>query len=95
MSAIPPVTGSSKPKPEQVAAIVALLADREQVCMDILAALAVIPPADLANILRAAARGWEQDKAGHYSIKVGKAQGRPVLVRLQPGDELIGPDRRR
>lgn len=58
-------------------------------------ALAVIPAADLAKIILAAAVGWEQDRAGHYAIKIDKGAGRPVIVRLQPGEQVIGAARRR
>jgi hypothetical protein len=95
VSAIPPITGASKPKPEQVEALVGILVDREQICMDFLAALSVgIPEDALVDILRSAARGWEQDRAGHFAIKVDKAPGRPVIVRLQPGEEVISRPRR-
>lgn len=94
MSAIPLITGSTPPKPEQVEALARMLAPDEQACIDLATALSVIPPKDLARILRAAALGWEQDRAGHFSLRIDKGEGRPVMVRLQPGEQIIVERRR-
>ncbi len=95
MSAIPPVTGASAATSEQIEALVRMLAPDEQTCIDLLGALAVIPSKDLTRIIRAASLGWVQDRAGHYSLRIDKCEGRPAIVRLQPGEQIIGPERRR
>lgn len=119
MSALPPVTGASAPKPEQVEALARLLARDEQTCIDLLTALdtmpaeriaavlkaatpaAIIPTEDLMTILRAAVVGWAEDVAGHYHIRIDKplprqgAKAPPAVVKVQPGERTIWPDRRK